>query len=164
MRAMLVADPHTADLHRMGMLAVLAVGLHNLPEGLATFVATLASPSMGLSIAVAIALHNIPEGMVVAMPIYYATGSKWKGFLWSLASGISEPIGGLLGFLVLYGNHMSDLAYAIMFGIVAGMMVFISIRELLPTALRYDPKDRFATAGFMLGMAVMAASLLLFQI
>ena len=71
----------------------LAVGIHNFPEGLATFVAALSSPSLGIALAIAIALHNIPEGVCVAMPVYYATGKKWKGFLWAFLSGISEPFG-----------------------------------------------------------------------
>ena len=77
----------------MGALTGLAVGLHNLPEGLATFVATLSSPSLGVALAIAIALHNIPEGVCVAMPVYYATGSRFKGFLWAFLSGVSEPLG-----------------------------------------------------------------------
>eukprot|EP00882_Tetradesmus_deserticola_P003764 GHRQ01003979.1.p1 GENE.GHRQ01003979.1~~GHRQ01003979.1.p1 ORF type:complete len:417 (+),score=139.42 GHRQ01003979.1:220-1470(+) len=162
--AMVASDPHAADLARTGLLTGLAVGLHNLPEGLATFVATLASPSAGVAIAVAIALHNIPEGVVVAMPIYYATKSRWRAFAWSFASGVAEPIGGLLGYAVLAGNGMSPIAFAVMFGFVAGMMVYISLRELLPTALRYDPEDKAVTGCCVLGMAVMASSLLLFKV
>lgn len=95
LRILLEADHH-ANLSRMGVLAALAVGMHNLPEGLATFIAALASPTAGIAMAVAIALHNIPEGIIVAMPIYYASGSKWKGFLWSAISGLSEVVGALL--------------------------------------------------------------------
>ena len=83
---------------------------------------------MGLSLGVAIAVHNIPEGICVAMPIYYATGNKWKAFGWSLLSGVTEPIGGILGYLVLYGNGMSDEAYGALFGVVGGMMVYISLK------------------------------------
>jgi ZIP Zinc transporter len=116
-------DHHRFGLQKMGLMTALAIGIHNLPEGLATFVAALADPLSGVAIAVAIALHNIPEGVCVAMPVYYATGSRAKGFLWAFLSGVSEPIGGLLGYLVLYGNRMSDLAYGILFCVVAGMMV-----------------------------------------
>ena len=174
LRAVLLADPHSAALARTGLLSALAVGLHNLPEGLATFAAALASPTAGAAIAVAIALHNIPEGVVVAVPTYYAAGSKWKGFWWSLVSGVFEPIGGLIGYALLTASRgggaagaaglASPLAFGVVFAIVAGMMVYLSVRELLPTALRYDPSDRFATLGFFVGSAVMAASLLLFQI
>ena len=120
--------------------------------------------NMGAMTALAIALHNFPEGACVAMPVYYATGSKWKGFWWSFVSGVSEPIGGLFGYLVLYGNAMSDVAYGALFGIVGGMMVYISLKELLPTALKYDPHDRYVTNCMFAGMAIMALSLILFQI
>lgn len=96
--------------------------------------------------------------------MYYATGSKWKGFLWSFVSGISEPIGGLFGYLILYSNAMSDVAYGALFGVVGGMMVYISLKELLPTALKYDPHDQYVTNCMFIGMAVMALSLILFQI
>ncbi|PNH05523.1 Zinc transporter ZupT, partial [Tetrabaena socialis] len=158
----LKADHH-AGLTRMGLLSALAVGIHNFPEGLATFVGTLADPRAGVAIAVAIALHNIPEGIVVALPIYYATGSKWKGFLWSAVCGLAEPLAGLLGWLVLRGRDSDPLMYAVMFAVVAGMMVYISVQELIPTALRYDVDNSYTTRGIFFGMAVMAASLMLFQ-
>ena len=96
-----VVVPDKKNLKRMGLLTGLAIGLHNIPEGLATFVATLSSPSLGGALAIAIALHNIPEGMCVSMPVYYATGSRVKGFLWAFLSGISEPLGMLAGALIL---------------------------------------------------------------
>ena len=117
----------------MGLLTALAIGIHNLPEGLATFIAALADPLNGVAIAVAIALHNIPEGVCVAMPVYYATGSRWKGFWWAFLSGLSEPIGGLLGFAVLYGNRMSDLAFGLLFCLVGGMMVRLFLLPCEPT-------------------------------
>ncbi|KAG2424159.1 hypothetical protein HXX76_014692 [Chlamydomonas incerta] len=157
-------QPHSHhQLTHLGLLSGLAVGIHNFPEGLATFVGTLADPTAGVAIAVAIALHNIPEGIVVAMPIYFATGSKWKGFLWSVVCGLSEPLAGLLGWLILRGQDSDPLMYGIMFALVAGMMVYIAAVELLPTALRYDPANQVTTRGLVVGMAVMAASLLLFS-
>jgi len=156
------AEAAGKDLKRMGLMTGLAIGLHNFPEGLATFVATLADEKLGIAVAFAIALHNIPEGLCVAMPVYFSTGSKLQGFMWSLASGISEPIGGLIGYLVLYGNNMSDVAYGVLFALVAGIMVYISIVELIPTALRYDPENQVVSKCFCAGMAVMAASLLAF--
>lgn len=162
--ALLAADNHGQDLARMGVLTGLAVGLHNVPEGVATFAATLASPATGVVIAIAIALHNIPEGVAVALPLYYATGSKWKGLMWAAVSAAAEPLGGLIAYAVLGSMGMSHLAFGIMFSFVAGMMVYISIRELLPTALRYDPKDSCVTACAFWGMAVMAASLLMFEL
>ena len=156
--------PSKEHLKNMGAMTALAIALHNFPEGLATFVAALADAKLGFALAVAIAVHNIPEGVCVAMPVYYATGSKLKGFWWSFVSGISEPIGGIVGYLVLYGNAMSDTAYGALFGVVGGMMVYISLKELLPTALKYDPHDKHVTNCMFGGMAIMALSLILFQI
>ena len=162
-----IDDIDTADkrhLKNMGLMTGLAIGLHNFPEGLATFVAALADAKLGMALAVAIAVHNIPEGVCVAMPVYYATGSKWKGFWWSFVSGVSEPIGGIFGYLILYGNAMSDVAYGTLFAVVGGMMVYIALKELLPTALKYDPHDQYVTNCMFVGMAVMALSLILFQL
>ena len=159
-----VDTPDKELLKNMGAMTALAIALHNFPEGLATFVAALADTKLGLALAVAVAVHNIPEGACVAMPVYYATGSKMKGFWWSFVSGVSEPIGGLFGYLVLYGNAMSDVAYGALFGVVGGMMVYISLKELLPTALKYDPHDKYVTNCMFAGMAIMALSLILFQI
>lgn len=145
----------------MSMNTAIAIGLHNFPEGLATFVATLADPAVGAVVAVAIALHNIPEGMCVSLPVYYATGKRFKAFMWGLLSGVSEPLAAILGYLVL-ARFFSDIVYAILFGLVGGMMVYISIRELIPTAHRYDPEDSVATNCFIFGMGIMALSLLLF--
>merc|ERR1739838_1141391 len=110
---------------------------------------------------IAIGIHNIPEGLCVALPIYYATGDRWKSLLWSSLSAISEPIAALLGWAVL-ANSFTPQTYAILFGLVAGMMVVISVRELLPTAHRYDPEDTVVTFSFIGGMAIMALSLILF--
>lgn len=156
------ADKQAHHLQQVGLMSGLAIALHNFPEGLATFVGTLADPTAGVAIAVAIALHNIPEGVVVAMPVYYATKSRFRGFMWAFLSGISEPIGALFGWIIL--SNLGDLAYAIMFAVVAGMMVYISVRELIPTALRFDPTDQYVTVSIFFGMAVMAASLLLFNV
>lgn len=152
-------------LRAMGLKTALAIGIHNFPEGLATFVATLADPTVGATLAVAIAIHNIPEGLCVALPIYYATGSKVRGFLWALLSGLSEPFGALLGYAVIKasGEDLNQLVYGVLFGVVAGMMVGICVIELLPTAQKYDPNDKFLTWSVMFGMLVMSLSLVLFQ-
>jgi len=150
-------------LVKMGLTTALAIGLHNFPEGLATFVAALNDPSVGVVLAVAIAIHNIPEGLCVALPIYYATGKRLRAFLWAVLSGASELVAALLGWAVL-ANSFSDLTYAILFGLVAGMMVMISIRELMPTARFYDPNDTVVTNSFIAGMFVMALSLVLFRL
>lgn len=150
-------------LVRMGINTALAIGLHNFPEGLATFVAALNDPAVGAVLAFAIAIHNIPEGLCVALPIYYATGRRMNAFLWALVSGASEFVAALLGWAVL-ANSFSDELYATLFGMVAGMMVIISIRELLPTAHFYDPEDTVVTYSFIVGMIVIAASLVLFTL
>jgi len=149
-------------LHKMGLNTAIAIGLHNFPEGLATFVAALQDPKVGAILAVAIAIHNIPEGLCVALPIYYASGSRVKGFLWALLSGASEFVAALLGWAIL-ASVFSENTYAILFGLVAGMMIMISIKELLPTAHIYDEKDTVVTYSFIVGMIVMALSLCLFQ-
>lgn len=150
-------------LVKMGMNTALAIALHNFPEGLATFVAALNDPKVGVVLGVAIAIHNIPEGLCVALPIYYATGKRMNAFLWALLSGASEIVAALLGWAIL-ANRLSETTYATMFGLVAGMMVIISIRELLPTAHFYDPEDTVVTNSYIGGMVVIALSLVLFQL
>tara|TARA_B100001059_G_scaffold181129_1_gene181993 strand:+ start:112 stop:927 length:816 start_codon:yes stop_codon:yes gene_type:complete len=150
-------------LSHMGFMTALAICIHNFPEGVATFVATLRDPSFGIVMAFAIGMHNIPEGMCVSIPLYYANGQRCKGFMWALVSGISEPIGALLAYLVL-SEHMGPTSFGIIFGLVAGMMTYICLHELIPTAHRYDPDDRRTTLSIMLGMAVMAISLVGFSI
>lgn len=148
-------------LVRMGVNTALAIGLHNFPEGLATFVATLNDPKVGSVLAFAIAIHNIPEGLCVALPIFYATGNRLKAFLWALLSGFSEVVAALLGWAVL-ASVVSNNTYGALFGLVSGMMVIISIRELIPTAHFYDPEDTCVTFSFIGGMVLMALSLVLF--
>ncbi|WP_421902829.1 zinc transporter ZupT [Maridesulfovibrio sp.] len=147
-------------LFRMGTMAALAIGIHNFPEGLATFTAALSDPSLGIAIAVAIAIHNIPEGIAVSVPIYYATGDKKKAFIYSFLSGLAEPIGALVGYLLLM-PFMSETVFGIIFAGVAGIMVFISLDELLPAAEEYG-EHHLSIYGLVAGMAVMALSLLLF--
>jgi len=148
-------------LLRMGMFTALAVGIHNFPEGLATFLAALREPSLGIAIAVAIAIHNIPEGISVAVPVYYATGSKKRAFWYSFSSGLAEPVGVLVGYTILK-PFMGDTLFGILFAAVAGIMVYISLDELLPSAREYG-EHHIAIGGLFAGMAVMAVSLLLFM-
>ena len=143
----------------MGILTALAIAIHNFPEGIATFMATESNPSIGIAIAVAIALHNIPEGVAVSIPIYYATGSKKRAFAYSLISGLAEPLGALLAFLVLM-PFMNDVVLAAVLSAVAGIMVYISIDELLPAAREYG-KPHVAIWGMVVGMMIMAASVIL---
>jgi len=155
-----IKEPSKDSLMRMGLFTALAVGIHNFPEGLATFVSALQDPKIAIPIAIAIAIHNIPEGIAVSVPIYYATGSKRKAFLYSFLSGLSEPVGALVGYLILM-PFMNDTIFGILFASVAGIMVFISLDELLPSAQRYG-EHHLSIFGMMAGMAVMALSLLLF--
>ncbi len=147
-------------LLRMGLFSALAIAIHNFPEGLATFMGGLHDPSLGISIAIAIAIHNIPEGIAVSVPIYYATGSKKKAFWFSFLSGLAEPVGALFGYFILR-KWFNELTFGIIFAAVAGIMVYISLDELLPTAEEYG-KHHIAIGGVISGMLVMAISLLLF--
>ena len=151
------SDP---KLLRMGIFTALAVGIHNFPEGLATFISALQQPSIAIPIAVAIAIHNIPEGIAVSVPVYYATGDRKKAFFYSFLSGLSEPIGALIGYLVLM-PFINDFVFGIIFAGVAGIMVFISLDELLPSAQKYG-EHHLSIYGLVAGMVVMAVSLLLF--
>lgn len=153
--------PHShGKLMRMGVMSALAIAIHNFPEGLATFMAALKDPSLGIAIAVAVAIHNIPEGIAVSVPIYFATGNKRKAFGLSFLSGLSEPVGALVGYLILF-RIMNDVVFGILFASVAGIMVYISLDELLPTAREYG-KPHMSIYGLVAGMIVMAISLLLF--
>lgn len=150
----------SSKLMRMGVFTAIAIGIHNFPEGLATFTAALTDPGLGVAIAVAIAIHNIPEGIAVSVPVYYATGSKKKAFWLSFLSGLAEPVGALIGFLILM-PFMNPVVFGILFAGVAGIMVFISLDELLPAAEEYG-EHHLSIYGLIAGMAVMALSLLLF--
>ena len=146
-----------ADLLKTGLLVALGIGIHNFPEGMATFAGALQDVSLGVAIAGAIALHNIPEGLAVSAPIYAATGSRGKAFLWSFLSGLAEPAGAAVAALLLL-PFLSDAVVGMMLAAVAGIMVFISLDELVPVARSFG-QDHVAIVGVGLGMAVMAASL-----
>lgn len=147
-------------LMRMGIFSALAIAIHNFPEGLATFMSGLSDPTLGISIAVAIAIHNIPEGIAVSAPIYFASKSRKKAFWLSFLSGLAEPLGAILGYFILK-NFFSELTFGVTFAGVAGIMVYISLDELLPTAEEYG-EHHIAIGGMIAGMVVMASSLLLF--
>ena len=155
-------------LLRMGLFSALAIGIHNFPEGLATFLSALQDPALGAAIAVAVALHNIPEGVSVSVPIYYATGSRAKAFLYSTLSGVSEPIGAAIAYAALRvlvggeGGVIPPQVTGMLFAGVAGIMVYISLDELLPTSRAYG-KGHDSLFGLLAGMAVMALSLLLMR-
>ena len=151
-------------LHRLGLMSALAIAVHNFPEGIATFIGALNDPEMGAGITFAIAIHNIPEGIAVAIPIYYATKSKGKALLYATLSGMSEVIGALLclGVTAISGLELTGdgATFPLVLAAVAGIMIYISLDELLPTAEKYG-KHHIAIAGVVGGMAIMAVSLLL---
>ena len=159
---------HNAKLMRMGLFTALAIAIHNFPEGLATFLAALEDPSLGIPIAIAIALHNIPEGISVSVPIFYATGNRRKAFIYSALSGIAEPVGAVIAYFSIrffVGDETGVIPPQIMgilFGGVAGIMVYISLDELLPTSRAYG-KGHDSLLGLVAGMLVMALSLLLMR-
>jgi len=153
--------PHDQRLLRMGVFTALAIAIHNFPEGLATFAGALRDPAIGISIAIAIAIHNIPEGISVSIPIFFATGSRKKAFWLSFLSGVSEPIGAIVGYTLLKWIF-SDNTFGILFASVGGIMVYVSLDELLPAAREYGT-GHLAIVGTIIGMAVMALSLLLFM-
>jgi len=162
---------HRPDHHklmRMGLFTALAIGIHNFPEGMATFLAALRDPSLGIAIAIAIALHNIPEGISVSVPIFYATGDRRKAFLYSFVSGLAEPVGATIGYMLILvflgGNNggIPPQVMGILFSGVAGIMVYISLDELLPTSRAYG-KGHDSLLGLVAGMACMALSLLLMK-
>ncbi|MGH1339091.1 MAG: zinc transporter ZupT [Aureispira sp.] len=144
-------------LLRVGTMTAVALAIHNFPEGVATFVAALEDPHLGVAIAIAIALHNIPEGIAVSMPIYYATGDRQKAFLYSFASGLVEPIGAIVGYFLL-SAYLTPFVMGMLMAGVAGIMVFISLDQLLPAANEYDD-HRLSIYGVVLGMLLMAISL-----
>lgn len=146
-------------LMKMGMLTALAIAIHNFPEGFATFLAALEDPALAIPIVVAIAIHNIPEGIAVAVPIREGTGSRAKALAWSTLSGMAEPLGAVLGYLLLL-PFLGDATLGVAFGMVAGIMVFISMDELLPTAVATG-RHHHAIYGLILGMLIMAVSLVL---
>ena len=146
-------------LMKMGTFTALAIAIHNFPEGIATFMSALQDPSLGIAIAVAVAIHNIPEGIAVAVPIFFATGVRMKAFKLSFLSGLAEPVGAIVAYLILM-PFLTDVMFGVIFAGVAGIMVFISLDELLPAAKKYD-ETHLSIYGLVGGMAVMAISLVL---
>ena len=157
-------DEHSKEQHsslalkRTGLFTAVAIGIHNFPEGFSTFIAALNNLNIGIPIAFAIAIHNIPEGMSVSLPIYHATGDRKKAFWYATLSGFTEPLGALLGFFIFF-PILGESALAIIFAIVAGIMIYISFDELLPASRVYG-NSHIAIVGITLGMLVMALSLI----
>lgn len=150
------------SLNRTGILTAVAIAIHNLPEGVTTFMGAMKSPKLGVVLAISIALHNIPEGIAVATPVYFATGSRYKGLFYTFISALAEPLGGILCWLII-ADGLNPMLNGMMFGLVAGMMVTISIKELIPTALKFYPSKGPMTLSILIGMLIMAVSLILFD-
>lgn len=145
-------------IYRTAILIALGVTIHNFPEGIATFAGALHNPRLGMAIALAIALHNIPEGLAISVPVYASTGSRSKAFLWSFLSGIAEPIGAVVAALFLL-PFLSETLLSVVLAAVAGVMVFISLDELVPAARSFCGEEHLSILGVGIGMAVMAGSL-----
>ncbi|MBE9488464.1 MAG: zinc transporter ZupT [Bacteroidetes bacterium] len=146
-------------LKKTGVMMALAIGIHNFPEGMVTFMSSMENISLGIAIAFAIAIHNIPEGIAVSVPVYYATGSRKKAFIMTFVSGIAEPIGALVAYFILM-PFLSSVLLGCVFAFIAGIMVFISFDELFPAAKAYG-QHHLAIYGLISGMLIMAFSLIL---
>ncbi len=155
-----ISNTRNLKLKRIGIFSAIAIAIHNFPEGMATFMAGMTDSSVALPIAIAIAIHNIPEGIAVSVPIYYSTGNKRKAFFLSFLSGLAEPVGALIGYLILF-PYINDTIMGVLFGAVSGIMVFISLDELLPTAREFG-EHHISIYGLVLGMLIMSVSLVLF--
>ena len=146
-------------MYRMGITTALAIGIHNFPEGIAIFTSVLKNPTLGFSVAVAIAIHNISAGIAISAPIYYATGNRKKAFLFSLASGIVEPAGALISYII-FKDFIDDKIFGLLLSAVAGIMGYIALDELLPSAQK-NGNHHTAIKSMIAGMAVMAISTLI---
>lgn len=151
--------PDSSGLMRLGLFSVIAIAIHNFPEGMATFTSAMDNPETGISIAVAVAIHNIPEGIMVAVPIYYATGKKGKAVGNAFLSGLAEPAGGIIGYLLL-SSIFSRSLNGVVLAIVAGIMTYIALDELLPSAEKFG-HHHLSIIGVIAGMATMAVSIIL---
>ncbi|MBC8590248.1 zinc transporter ZupT [Wansuia hejianensis] len=151
---------HGEHLSNLGIMSAIAIGIHNLPEGLALFTTGLKDITMAIPIAAAILLHNIPLSIAISVPIYYSTKSKRKAFFYTLLVGLCQPIGAILGYLVL-SSFFDDVLFGILFSMISGIMIFVSLDELLPTSQKYED-HHISVYGAIAGMMVMAISLVLF--
>ena len=148
------------NLYRVGVLSMLALMLHNFPEGIATFMTAYNDLNMGISLGIAIMLHNIPEGISISVPIYYSTGSKTKGLLYTFISGLAEPLGAVMTY-ILFKRFINDITISIVLVFVAGIMITLAIEEMLPEANKYK-KTQYSIIGLILGVVLVIINLLLF--
>ena len=156
-----LSNPTKSQLNRTGIVTAIAIGLHNIPEGVATYIAAIGDTRVGAALAIGVALHNIPEGIAVATPVYFATGSALRAFLWTFVSALAEPLGAILAWLII-GNGLNPHVEGVMFGIVCGMMTTISFKELIPNAIKFYSKGNTVIFSILGGMGIMVISLILF--
>jgi len=156
-----VFESGNKELNRTGILTAIAIGIHNIPEGVATYISAVSDLRVGASLAIGIALHNIPEGIAVATPVFFATKNRTKAFLWTFTSALAEPFGAMLAWLIV-GEGLNPTLEGVMFGIVCGMMTTISFKELLPNAFKYHPEGHIVIVSILCGFAIMVLSLILF--
>jgi len=158
-----ISEKEKTSLCHSGVSTAVALVMHSIPEGLVTFIATAQNPSVGAALAIGIAIHNVVEGMSIALPIYFATEYKWKAFGASALAGLAPLLGGLIGYAILETTDFSNIAFGIMFGLAAGMLIYIAIKELLRTAYSYDQEDQVVTICFFIGMALIAMALVILE-
>ena len=149
-----------SKLYKLGIITMLVIMAHNIPEGIATYITSTQNIKLGIVLTIAIALHNIPEGISISIPIYYSTNSKLKAFIYTLISGLSEPIGAIIAYLFL-AKFVNDTMLGIIYSVIAGMMVNISINELYKESISYNKKNTFIY--FIIGSIIMIINHLLFN-
>ena len=150
----------SSKLYKLGIITMLVIIMHNIPEGIATYITSTQNIKLGIALTIAIAFHNIPEGISISIPIYYSTNSKLKAFLYTLISGLSEPIGAIIAYLFL-AKFVNNTILGILYSIIAGMMVNISINELYKESINYNKKNTFIY--FIIGSFIMIINHLLFN-
>jgi len=156
------SEKEKSELNRIGIMTAISIAIHNLPEGLVTFLAFMIDPALGIVIAVAIAIHNFPEGIALAVPINVATGNRKKAVFLAFASGLTEPLGALIAWLIFFNNTEIDYRVTgISFAMIAGIMIYISLKQLLPTAHKFAEKQTSLLWALFLGMAIMSLSIVL---
>ena len=153
-------ESNLSKINSVGILSAVAITFHNVPEGIITYIGYVDNPVIGLSLAIGIATHNIPEGLSVALPVYYATKNRGKAFIWSLVSGLAEPLGAFLCMLFLQ-KWVNNYIFGFLFGVTGGIMTHISIYELIPTGISFDCEKNYTTTAMLCGIAFILISLIL---
>lgn len=149
----IIPEKKITSLYKIGIISYIAIILHNIPEGMITFITTTKNTKLGVSLAISLALHNIPEGISIAIPIYYSTKSKKKAILYTVSSALSEPFGAILTYLILL-PFINNIILGVLFSLIAGIMLAISLTELLPESLQYK-KSKLTTKFFIIGITIM---------